>query len=203
MDPKERAANLRSRDYEREESDDHEAIRRQVEFYFSDANLPTDKYFLELTQGHQNNPVGLKLIHGFKRMRHFQPYSAVVAALEASETLDVVKGSEPGSESIKRKEPLSDEYIVDDVVGNKRIRESKVASRTAYVYGFKEERPNHQEEVETWAKALAPEVLSVRLHRYYPNGVFRGGVFIELGDDSQLQDFIEQFEGGKEYSEDP
>lgn len=182
-------------------SKDPVAIRQQVEFYFSDANLPMDKFFLSLTKGSQNKPVEIKLIHGFKRMRHFQPYTTVVAALEDSEKLEVIRGAGHGTEVVKRKVPLSDEFTVDDIYKNKQIREATANSRTAYVYGFKEERANHQEEVETWAKALAPDVLSVRLERDF-QGKFRNGVFIELGDKSQLEEFLEQFEGGKEYPED-
>ncbi|KAL9050542.1 MAG: hypothetical protein Q9162_006569 [Coniocarpon cinnabarinum] len=202
VDREERDANKLSRDYERGESNDQDAIRAQVEFYLSDANLPIDNYLLGLTNGSENKSVPIKVLHSFKRMRHYQPYSAVVAALEDSEKLEVVHGNEPGSEMVKRKTPLSDIYIVGDVRSNRRMLISNAQPRTAYVYGFKEERPNHQEEVEFWAKALAPEVLAVRLNRNPIDARFRRGVYIEFGDETQMQEFLEHFEGGKEYPED-
>jgi len=64
--------------------------------------------FLEL-DGPKNRPVSIKHISQFKRMRHFQPYSAIVKALRESEYLIVVDDGEysgTGNEAVKRKEPL-------------------------------------------------------------------------------------------------
>ncbi|KAF2396566.1 hypothetical protein EJ06DRAFT_224557 [Trichodelitschia bisporula] len=76
-------------------------IRRQVEFYFSDENLPTDKHMLKLCGGSKNLPVSLNQICGFKRMRRFKPRSQVVAALRKSEFLEVVD-----TKQIRRRVPI-------------------------------------------------------------------------------------------------
>ncbi|OCL12116.1 winged helix DNA-binding domain-containing protein, partial [Glonium stellatum] len=73
-----------------------------VEFYFSDENLPTDRYLLEFCRGGENLPVSITRICSFKKMRHYKPRSLVVAALRRSAFLDV---SEDGK-TIKRKIPL-------------------------------------------------------------------------------------------------
>ncbi|KAF4963460.1 hypothetical protein FZEAL_10933, partial [Fusarium zealandicum] len=53
----------------REVTDDPEAIRKQVEFYFGDWNFPQDKFMWETAGGAENKPVKVKTIHSFKRMR--------------------------------------------------------------------------------------------------------------------------------------
>ncbi|KAI9780404.1 MAG: hypothetical protein M1816_002862 [Peltula sp. TS41687] len=77
-------------------SSDPEEIRKQVEFYFSDSNLPWDKFLMEKVGGISNHPIDIKLIHNFKRMRHFQPYTAVVAALKDSQILEVTENEQKG-----------------------------------------------------------------------------------------------------------
>ncbi|KAL1304252.1 hypothetical protein AAFC00_000668 [Neodothiora populina] len=79
-----------------------EAIRRQVEFYFSDGNLPTDAHMLMKTGGLQNLPVSIKHICGFARMRKYKPYRSVVESLKKSTLLDVVE-----NKFLKRKTPLA------------------------------------------------------------------------------------------------
>jgi len=48
-----------------EETDDPVEIRKQVEFYFSDSNLPMDKFLLSKVGGSKNNAVPLELLHSF------------------------------------------------------------------------------------------------------------------------------------------
>lgn len=84
-----RRANTKSNRFQAPESSDPEEIRDQVEFYFSDSNLAIDNFLLKHVDGSNNIPVPIKLIHNFTRMRRFQPYSAVVAALRDSKVLDV------------------------------------------------------------------------------------------------------------------
>ena len=79
-----------------------DAIRRQVEYYFSDENLPSDEHLLMKTGGSENLPVSLKHICGFKKMRGYKPYRSVVESLKKSEFLDIVD-----NKYIKRKAPLA------------------------------------------------------------------------------------------------
>ena len=69
-------------------------IRSQVEFYFSTHNLVTDEHLFKELDGPNNRPVSIKHIADFKRMRRFQPYSAIVAALRESKDLVVVDDGE-------------------------------------------------------------------------------------------------------------
>lgn len=74
----------------------------QVEYYFSDENLPSDKYLLGKTEGEKNLPVSIKNICGFPKMRRYKPYRSVVESLKKSALLEVVD-----DKYIKRKTPLT------------------------------------------------------------------------------------------------
>ena len=75
----------------------------QIEFYFSNSNLPFDKFLWGLVTK-DNNPVPLKLVATFKRMRRFEDYATIVAAMRESDALEVAGGD--GEETIRRKVPL-------------------------------------------------------------------------------------------------
>lgn len=117
----------------KEESSDQTEIRRQVEFYFSESNLPIDKFLLEETGGPENKPFPLKTLHNFKRMRHFQPFSAVVEAVKGSEFLEVNDQDE-----VYRKQPLDSKFTTD-VKKNSELLTSVSMNRSIYVKGFGEE----------------------------------------------------------------
>ncbi|KNG46968.1 hypothetical protein TW65_06142 [Stemphylium lycopersici] len=100
-------------------------IRRQVEFYFSDENLPTDKHLLQCCNGRENDPVSINRICGFSKMRKYKPKTLVVQALRLSAFLEV---SEDGKK-IKRKVPLQGKCLLDpdffddeDIAYDPRVR---------------------------------------------------------------------------------
>ncbi|KAF2121538.1 Argonaute siRNA chaperone complex subunit Arb1-domain-containing protein [Lophiotrema nucula] len=84
-------------------------IRRQVEYYFSDENLPTDKHMLECCGGAQNLPVSVSRICGFKKMRKWKK-KTVAQALRLSTFLDVVENGK----KIRRRTPLVLPTIYDE-----------------------------------------------------------------------------------------
>lgn len=87
------------------ESSDAAEILKQVEFYFSDANLPRDKFLWTLTQSDPKNQgwVQISQIASFKRMQRFKPLEAIVEALRHSKEL--LEVSEDGT-AVRRKIPL-------------------------------------------------------------------------------------------------
>lgn len=76
-------------------------IIRQVEFYFSDENLPSDAHLLSKTGQFGDDYVSINEILGFRKMRRFKPKTRVIAALKESTKLEVHK-----NKYIRRKEPL-------------------------------------------------------------------------------------------------
>ncbi|KAL2206595.1 hypothetical protein CC79DRAFT_1323021 [Sarocladium strictum] len=161
----------------REVTDDPVAIRKQVEFYFGDWNFPQDKFMWETCGGSENKPIPVKAIHSFKRMRTFQPYTAVVAALRDSEFLDVE--GEEGEETLKRKEAYKP-------MGSGR---AKNEASTVYVKGFGDEKPNTQFDLESFF-ANYGEVKGLKLRRTN-DALFKGSVFVTFSDEETAKKFLE------------
>ncbi|KAI1000878.1 hypothetical protein K3495_g7325 [Podosphaera aphanis] len=157
-------------------TDDPKKIRAQVEFYFGDANLPTDKYMWGLTEGSSNLPVPIKKICEFGRMRRFSPYSTVVSALKESTFLEV--SGEEGEEVVKRK-----------VAYDSNTPRSKTESRSIYVKGFGDEEPSSQFDIEAFFAPHGP-TNAVRLRRT-PEKLFKGSVFVEFADEETAQKFLD------------
>ncbi|KAG8354551.1 hypothetical protein FVEN_g7497 [Fusarium venenatum] len=160
----------------REVTDDPEAIRKQVEFYFGDWNFPQDKFMWESCGGTENKPMKVKTIHSFKRMRTFQPYSAVIAALKDSKLLDL--SGEEGEEELKRKTPYQP----------LNTSKSKVEAATVYVKGFGDETPNTQFDLESFFAQFG-EVKGIKLRRTN-EGLFKGSVFVTFADEEEANKFL-------------
>ncbi|KAH8156617.1 hypothetical protein CIB48_g11631 [Xylaria polymorpha] len=158
------------------ESDDPREIRKQVEFYFGDSNLPEDKFLWEKVGGEENKPVPLSLICNFSRMRRFKPYEAIVKALKASNFF-VVDGPE-GEETIRRKTAIDTE------------KRNKREERSVYVKGFGDETSSTQFDIEAFF-AQYGQFDSVRLRRAdAPEKVFKGSVFVEWSDKEAAEKFV-------------
>ncbi|KAF6239410.1 hypothetical protein HO173_002672 [Letharia columbiana] len=167
-----------------QESSDPVAIRKQVEFYFSDSNLLTDKFLFTKVEGHENLPVPISTIHSFKRMRHFQPLSAIVDALKESTILNVVEDDT----SIQRKTPLPEGLVGKPMVEIQKVHEDKTMARSVYAKGFGEERPSTQFDIEAYFAQHGP-TNSVRLRRSY-DGTFKGSVFVEFDSEETQNAFL-------------
>ncbi|KAK3502707.1 hypothetical protein B0T13DRAFT_534337 [Neurospora crassa] len=157
-------------------TDDPVKIRNQVEFYFSDSNLPTDKFMWETTGGVENKPVSLKTICSFKRMQMFQPYSAVVAALKESAFLDV--SGEEGQETVKRKKAYT---------SSSDAQKARLAA-SVYVKGFGEETGSTQFDIEAFFTKFG-QVNLVKLRRNEENK-FKGSVFVEFKTEDEANAFV-------------
>lgn len=174
--------NIKSNYDELPESSDADEIRRQVDFYFSDSNLPTDRFLMEQTGGSANKPVDLKQIHSFKRMRHFQPYSAVLEAVKESELLTITDEG-----AITRKTPLSDRFTTD-LEANRKIVQAESLARSVYAKGFGEEQKTTQTDLEEFFSVYGT-LNAVRLRRR-ADGLFKGSVFVEFADEKTAKDFL-------------
>lgn len=148
----------------------------KVEFYFSDSNLGQDEFLWNLTGGPQNLPVKVKKICSFKRMRRFQPYSAVITALKESSFLSI--SGEDGEEEITRK-----------VAYDTNRPRNKTEAASIYVKGFGDEEPSTQFDIEAFFTKFGA-VNSVRLRRT-PENFFKGSVFVEFQDEENAKKFLE------------
>lgn len=168
------------------ESDDPVAIRKQVEFYFSDSNLPLDKFMFNKVGGTENNAVELETICSFKRMRHFQPRSAIVAALKESSMLEVVEDDT----KVKRKVPLSEELANADNETVVKIFEDRAMPRSIYVKGFGQEQPSTQFDIEAFFAPYGP-TNAIRLRRKDNDKSFKGSVFVEFDSEETMKKFLD------------
>ena len=168
-----------------EKSDDHDAIRKQMEFYFSDSNLPQDKFLFEKVGGTENHPVEISLLRTFKRMRHFEPLEAIVEALRSSTVLQLTDDDT----KVQRRQPLSDTHAEGPNMDHVQIYEDKAMPRSVYVKGFGSEVPSTQFDIEAWFAQYGP-TNAVRLRRA-DDKAFKGSVFAEFETEDQATKFLE------------
>lgn len=143
-----------------------------------------DRFLLSKVGGSKNRPVDLTLIHSFKRMRHFQPFSAIVEALKSSETLELTDNDT----KVRRKVPLPesvDENLDPNVI---KVFEDKAMSRSIYAKGFGPEEPSTQFDIEAFFAAYGP-TNAVRLRRT-PDKIFKGSVFVEFDSEETQKKFL-------------
>ncbi|KAE8378612.1 hypothetical protein BDV26DRAFT_186031 [Aspergillus bertholletiae] len=166
------------------ETDDPVEIRKQVEFYFSDSNLPMDKFLLSKVGGSQNRAVPLELLHSFKRMRRFQPFSAIVEAMKTSEVMDLVDNET----AVRRKTPLPESVTEAHDPSVVKVFEDKAMDRSVYAKGFGEEGPTTQLEIEEFFAPHGP-VNAIRLRRANDK-TFKGSVFVEFESEEKQKAFL-------------
>ncbi|KAK5441911.1 hypothetical protein LTS15_011176 [Exophiala xenobiotica] len=173
--------NIKSDFTQQEISSDPVAIRRQVEFYFSDSNLPKDKFLRESVRDSENNSVDLAKIHDFKRMRHFQPLEAVIEALRESTFVELIDNDT----RVRRKE-LPEDW---DDPNKITVFEDAAMPRSVYVKGFGEEVPSTQFDIEAFFSTYGP-TKAVRLRRTNDK-LFKGSVFVEFETEELQKAFLE------------
>lgn len=131
-----------------------------------------------------NLPVPISIIASFKRMRHFKPRSAIVAALKESEVLNVVENDS----CVQRKEALPEDFqdkAMNEIV---QVHEDEAMSRSVYAKGFGEEEPSTQFDIEAYFAAYGP-TNSVRLRRTFDRK-FKGSVFVEFDSEETQHSFL-------------
>ncbi|KAF9318452.1 hypothetical protein BG003_011183 [Podila horticola] len=136
-------------------------ILKQVEFYFSDSNLPSDKFMSELVSKNKEGYVSIAKISSFKRMREFTDKDLIVEALR--ESPELLQVSEDGL-TVRRKSavvPTKDHF-----------------QRSIYAKGFGEETPSLQLELEEYFSQYG-DIKQVRMRRNNETSAFKGSVFVE------------------------
>lgn len=119
-------------------------------------------------------------------MRHFQPYSAIVAALKESTVLDVVQ---VGDEiCVQRKVPVPENFKDMPQHEIQEVFESEAMARSVYAKGFGEELPSTQFDIEAFFAKYGP-TNCVRLRRTHEK-LFKGSVFVEFDSEETQKAFL-------------
>ena len=146
-----------------------------------------DKFLLKTVGGSKNLPVPLTTLHSFKRMRHFQPFEAIVEAMKTSDFLDLVEeAGEPPA--VRRKEPLPEALNNGPDPDAVRIFEDRAMPRSIYAKGFGEEERGTQYDIEAFFKPHGP-TKAIRLRRSN-DMVFKGSVFVEFASTELQEKFL-------------
>ncbi|CAG9465349.1 unnamed protein product [Pedinophyceae sp. YPF-701] len=139
--------------------DKAEKVVRQVEFYFSDSNLPMDRFLLEQVAAGEDGCVPIETICRFKRMRatlglkaDVTPERVVTAVANALSKSKELKLSED-RKSVGRASEL----------GDVEAKRKDIEERSFVAHPFPYE--STIEGLQAWFQSQGQEVLSVRLKR--------------------------------------
>lgn len=143
-----------------------------------------DKFLLSKVGGSANHAVEISLLHSFKRMRRFQPFSAIVEALKSSETLELTDNDT----KVRRKVPLPESVNENPDADIVKVFEDKAMDRSIYAKGFGEEEPSTQFDIEAFFAPYGP-TNAIRLRRHFDK-TFKGSVFVEFDSEETQKKFL-------------
>ena len=150
-------------------------VKEQVEFYFSDSNLPRDKFLRETVEADPAGYVDISLLMTFSRLRtllarvsnahHVESTVDVAALLETSKVLAV----STDKRRVRRISELRPREVVD----------AEVEQRSVYASPFPMDVS-----IDDLTKFFSKhtKILSIRLRRHVSSKDFKGSIFLELPD---------------------
>ncbi|CAO1628683.1 unnamed protein product [Sympodiomycopsis kandeliae] len=149
---------------------------RQVEFYFSDTNLPFDKFLWTLSRK-DDGWVPISTIASFKRMRQVRDtlgVEKILQLLQPSELLQV----DAENQKVRRKSPLEPQRDAYD--------------RSIYAKGFPAETDSLQKDMEVFFAQFG-QISAVRMRREDKKPrTFKGSVFVEFAVLDEMNKFLEK-----------
>ena len=145
-------------------------IRKQMEFYFGDANLSKDKFLRDLTMNNKKGYVDLTIFLNFKKVKSFlynepdksKQLYALSSAIENSKILSLNKAKT----KVKRKIPFDQSEIDEDLTTEKTI----------YIENFPE-TVDHEGLAKVFSKVGT--ILHISIPRYPDSKAPKGFAFIQ------------------------
>lgn len=149
-------------------------ILTQIEYYFSDSNLPRDKFLKAETAKNAEKWVSISVLLTFNRLKALTTDEAVIAA--AMKSSELVQVSEDGKQVRRSPEkPLLDENVITE--------------RSIYAKGWPLEGTSI-DTVTTLLEGKGCTVRGVRLRRMHASKDFKGSVFAELKDADEARKVV-------------
>eukprot|EP01029_Cantina_marsupialis_P028241 TRINITY_DN775903_c0_g1_i1.p1 TRINITY_DN775903_c0_g1~~TRINITY_DN775903_c0_g1_i1.p1 ORF type:complete len:321 (+),score=114.23 TRINITY_DN775903_c0_g1_i1:24-965(+) len=147
-----------------------DALKKQIEFYFSDSNLPFDKFLRNLHEKNEGHFIPIEILCKFNKVKAFTTDVAVIAAvLEDSTEIEV---SEDKTMMRRRTElPIKDVTIPRSIY----FKGVPVTATLA--------------EIEAFFGAIG-EVRCIR-RRQYRNKNFKTSLFVEFKDEEEVKKILE------------
>uniref|UniRef100_A0A034VWU6 La protein-like protein n=1 Tax=Bactrocera dorsalis TaxID=27457 RepID=A0A034VWU6_BACDO len=161
------------------------AIIRQVEYYFSDANLRRDKFLLEQISKDEEGWVPLSVLLTFKRLSSL--------STDPVEIIDSLIKSDEGLLEISEDKEKLRRHPERPIPEHNEEQRKEVQSRTAYAKGFPLET-TMSELIDFFAPY--EKVLHITMRKYLDKPTktykFKGSVFVTFAKKEQAQEFIEK-----------
>eukprot|EP00177_Eucheuma_denticulatum_P002697 GFKZ01004845.1.p1 GENE.GFKZ01004845.1~~GFKZ01004845.1.p1 ORF type:complete len:384 (+),score=82.74 GFKZ01004845.1:199-1350(+) len=145
---------------------DLSAIRRQLEFYFSDSNLPRDKFLRAKTEENEEGFVDIEVLLTFSRLKSLSASATSIAAAVADSTLLALNSD---STRIRRTTPLPSESLF--------------TTRAVFAKGWVPDSDPPSIDELTALFNPSGKVLSVRVRKWWGedgNKHFKGSIFVEM-----------------------
>ncbi len=153
-------------------------IIKQVEFYFSDANLPRDRFLQEELKKNEEGWIALATIASFSRMKTLaSSVEEIAAALRTATETSNVEVSEDGV-CVRRKTALPE--TVDNI------------RTSVFVRGFPVEETT-LEALEVFFEGVCTEgsVAAIRMRRNPQTKAFKGSVFLQVKTEEEVSRLLE------------
>ena len=148
-------------------------ILKQVEFYFSDANLPSDKFLLAETKKNSDGWVPISIIASFARMKKLsQDVDVIIEALQSK--VDGLLEVDDTKTQVRRRIPVPES------------RDSM--SCTVYLKHYPKEASLDDIQASLHEQGVSP--LVIRMRRFLQSKDFRGSVFVELASEEVAKDVM-------------